>query len=274
MTAGNDAAINGLWKKQRQTLARKTAEGDALANTYLEQIQCLIKTNSSDNLSKWKEDIKTRSGAAAWIKRRLALLTPTCLPTFGDAHLSFMSSAQHFATQLSQRWNVGCHTIDLESANLSSICQSPARVQTFKACPPPRVSHPLPGNFFDSIPDLPFHWDWTRESIFTYASKGSCGLDGWHYDHFCALDELSLDCLVLLLNRADRGQFPKFWHDAKVTGIPKKGSIEYRPLTILSGTYRLWARRQAFELGNWLDTWAPRSMFGGRVRIGASDAAL
>jgi len=239
----------------------------------MDQISCIIKANSNNNLRNWKDSIKTRSGAASWIKRRLALLAPVVLPLFSSAHVSFADASRHFATQLASRWNIGCHSIDLHMANLSSIC-SPHATMNLQSCPPARVSHALPGGpYFADIPAAPKVSPWLPGEVMCFASKGSCGLDGWDCKSLCKLDEESLDFLCALYNEANKGRFPKFWHDAKVTGIPKKGSTEYRPLTILSTTYRVWARRQAYMLGPWFDAWAPRGMFGGRVKIGASDAA-
>ena len=114
VTAGKDRAVNGLWRKQRKALAEGTPEGDAVAYDCLRKIQLVLKANSTHNLKDWKERVQTRSGAAAWIKRRLALLTPVVLPLFGQAHLSFADAASHFASQLAPRWNVGCHILDLD----------------------------------------------------------------------------------------------------------------------------------------------------------------
>ena len=140
--------------------------------------------------------------------------------------------------------------------------------------PAARVSSQLPDfRFFQNIPSVTAPWEWRIDDIRPFASKGSAGIDGWSSDHLCKLDACSLSCLCALYNEANKGRFPKFWCDAKVTGIPKKGSTDYRPLTIMSATYRVWARRQAYILGPWFNAWAPRSIYGGRIKIGAADAA-
>jgi hypothetical protein len=83
----------------------------------------------------------------------------------------------------------------------------------------------------------------------------------------------SLGALRVLFDEADKGNFPTFWKDARVSGIPKKGSTDRKPLTIMSQYYRIWARRKAKHLGVWFNDWAPSPMFGGRIKIGAADAA-
>ena len=270
--SGSDSTVNSLWRKQRQALALRTAEGDLRAQRHLSEIQAILKADSQANLQKWKQTVQTRSGAAAWVKRRLALLVPVTLSLFGSAHLSYVDAARSFATQLASRWNVGCHTCDLESSNLSSICLEGPSL-SMSSCPAPRVSPSLPGLYFSDVPAVSAPNRWLPGEIQAFASSGSCGLDGWDRDSLCNLDEVSSELLCQLFNAADVGRFPQFWKEAKVTGIPKKGSSEFRPLTILSGTYRLWARRRAFHLAFWFNRWAPPGLFGARKKVGASDAA-
>ena len=55
-------------------------------------------------------------------------------------------------------------------------------------------------------------------------------------------------------------------------GIPKRGSSDRRPFSILPFTYRIWARRVASHLGSWADSWMPKGVHGARNGISASDA--
>lgn len=52
---------------------------------------------------------------------------------------------------------------------------------------------------------------------------------------------------------------------------PGSAPDDLRPLTVLSTTYRCWARRHARLVNNWLDTWAPIVLVGARHNVGAAD---
>ena len=79
--------------------------------------------------------------------------------------------------------------------------------------------------------------------------------------------------LALLFQDADDGFFPSFWSEARAVGIPKPGSRDLRPLTILSVFYRTWARRHASDGYLWLNAWAPPGLRGGRPTHSAADCS-
>jgi hypothetical protein len=59
-----------LWRRQRQAAAEYTAAGDARAGRCLAQITLHINQQSAMRLQHWREDMRTRGGASAWLKRR------------------------------------------------------------------------------------------------------------------------------------------------------------------------------------------------------------
>jgi cytolysin-activating lysine-acyltransferase len=86
------------------------------------------------------------------------------------------------------------------------------------------------------------------------------------------LESEQISMLCLLLDEADKGRWPSFWREARVVGIPKLDSSDLRPLTILSVLYRLWAKRIAWHLNVWLDSFLPAGAFGARIGRFVADA--
>ena len=75
-----------------------------------------------------------------------------------------------------------------------------------------------------------------------------------------------------LLDRLDTFDFPKFLLQARVVGIPKNdGSLDRRPLTVMSCIWRMWSRRVAQHTGIWMDRWMPPLIFGARPCAAACD---
>ena len=98
---------------------------------------------------------------------------------------------------------------------------------------------------------------WSPSLIRQFLPSGSAGMDGWTGDVLRALDDKALLGLALLLDCADAGQVPSFRSGARSVGIPKEGTHEKRPLTILSSFYRCWATRQARSISSWVDPYLP-----------------
>ena len=89
------------------------------------------------------------------------------------------------------------------------------------------------------------------------------------------LNQLSCDALSALselLNAADAGAVPSEWRYARVTLIPKPGeAVERRPLTIMNSIYRLWAKRHAARLQEWLVAVKPPGLSGAVAGVGCQD---
>jgi len=114
---------------------------------------------------------------------------------------------------------------------------------------------------------------WTPELILQYSPCGAAGLDGWTGEHLQTLDPLALEGLALLLDEANRSNVPTFWYEARTVGIPKEDSHEKRPLTILSSFYRIWARRHARSISDWIDAYLPQGAYGARPGRSAADCS-
>ena len=65
-----EGRVATLWRRQRQAAAEYSAAGDARADRYLAHVTLHIHLQPSIRLQHWREDMHTRSGASAWLKRR------------------------------------------------------------------------------------------------------------------------------------------------------------------------------------------------------------
>ena len=120
-------------------------------------------------------------------------------------------------------------------------------------------------SLFDGLPVYTSPGLWTAEDILLHLPTGALGIEGHSADWIQSLHRDSLQRLATLLNCADNGQLPAFWRHARVTLIPKGEDSppdERRPITIMSITYRLWARRHAAHLNEWMATWKPAGLSG------------
>ena len=99
------------------------------------------------------------------------------------------------------------------------------------------------------------------------------GLDGRTPAAIRSLDEVSANCLCALLDDCGVGLFPSFFAQARCVGVPKPGSLERRPLTILSAPYRVCAYRMAAFAGTWMAARMPPEVYGARKGSSACDAS-
>ena len=105
----------------------------------------------------------------------------------------------------------------------------------------------------------------------SFIPSGAPGLDGLEADFLNGLSGDALQALSDLLNLVDRSRVPEEWRYARVTLIPKPGETDRRPLTILSCAYRLWARRHAARLQDWLLEVKPAGLSGAVAGTGCAD---
>ena len=255
--------VSSLFKRRRQLLARANAADDARAEALLDEISHIINDASTQRLATWKQRVFSRGGAAKWIKDKLAYLADRPLQTYSTAVFGANQVAHKLADELATRWNVGVYKFD-RTGNPTTAFTNGQRPDLQQLTPPPplRQREPLDLTLFDNIPALPDYERWSAESILQFLPKGAAGLDGQSVEWLHHLHSDSLDRLALLFDAADDGHLPWHWRVAKVALIPKPDSDERRPLTILSATYRLWTKRRARVLNNWMDSWAPEGLSG------------
>ena len=131
-SAGSDDAARSLdrrWKRYRQQLARCSKDGDEQAKTHMEAIIELLRRASEDRLLVWKALVNTRSGAATWIKTRMANRAAPPQPTMDRVTLSANEIAWKLATGLADRWNAGIMTWQRSGGVTTSfVAELPARV--------------------------------------------------------------------------------------------------------------------------------------------------
>ena len=239
---GKDREINGLWK----TLRRQQHDGrvDAAADT-LSYITDLINDANAFRFSKWKQRIRTRGGAAAWVARKLSDAKPPSLPPFGKETFTPSQLALKLSNGLAKRWNVGIFLIKKRAGFCTSFAREPLDGSALgvHAPEPPVIRRPpIDLSLFDGIPAYTPPGPWRAEDILLYLPTGAPGIDGNSAAWLQSLHKDSLLRLARLLNCADRGQFPLFWKHARVTLIPKGEDSppdDRRPITIMALTYRL-----------------------------------
>lgn len=111
-------------------------------------------------------------------------------------------------------------------------------------------------------------------------TESAAGLDQWQPGELRALMEWSTDCaetLTCIFNSIEEdGRWPKTMYKASTSLIPKPTGKprDYRPITVLSAVYRLWAKARFSDLLVWQEGWAPETMFGCRKGKGPEGLAL
>jgi hypothetical protein len=188
----------------------------------------LLEESAATRLGKWRDKVGTRTGAASWIKHKMTQ-EPPGVEGFTNAPLSHHDSAEDMAYQLACRWNVAVHTVaDDYRGSLSGLTGDGPPTTCQQQYPERRHAGPL-DLYFNDIPPLPDLPAWTWNVVLAALSSGAPGLDGWSTKTIKDTDIISQNYLLLLLEEADKGRWPRFWNDARVVAIPKPGSTERRP---------------------------------------------
>ena len=156
---------------------------------------------------------------------------------------------------------------------LSSLCSSFPTLSQIVAAPAARFSRPVPRTGFERRFPCNHLGPWTPEEVQACLPSGSPGPDGWTAGQISKLSSDSLCALCQLLDEADAGRMPSFWSDARVVGIPKPGSFDRRPLTVMSTFYRCWAKRLVKGTAPAAESWWPPGLFGARKGRSAAMAA-
>ena len=196
-----------------------------------------------------------------------------------SVRLSQIEIARVAATRRAERWNMCLYDMSSSAAGFcpSSLWQLvPACARSVFTPTSRNVSDTLPiplEDLFGDVPPWPRLKRWNEDEVRDWLAKGAPGIDGWTKDLLRELPEESVLRLGELFNDADEGFLPTFWLEARCVGIPKPGSKDLRPLTVLSVHHRTWARRHASWGYMWLNAWAPPGLRGGRPRHSAADCS-
>ena len=109
-------------------------------------------------------------------------------------------------------------------------------------------------------------------------------LDRWRPESLKSLAQWFPDLfhdLAIILNFVElSGQWPLAILEGYVALVPKDETLvnpsptEYRPISVLSGVYRLWSRSRFEQLMTWQESWVLHTVYGCRRKRGAEQLAL
>ena len=264
------AELDKLFKIRRKQLYR----GDHAAAAHtLDLISTIIDDGREGRLQSWRDAVRTRCGAARWVKAKMSQLSEAVSPTLATVTFCANDVANRLAPELAERWNTAwCRLSSSNSLDVSAAMESGFPHDVVQPSPPPCPAEPHDLSYFRSLPKVAPATPWTPEAVLEFMPSGAPGLDGHEASFISGLGLDSIKALCLLLNLADERKTPTAWCSARVTLIPKPGeAIERRPLTILGVTYRLWARRHAARLQKWLLQVRPRGLSGAVPGVSCAD---
>ena len=267
---GRARELSHLFKQRRRQLFHEDFCGAAHT---LDLISTLINDSAEGRLHSWREKVRTRDGAASWVKRRLALLSDVALPALHTANSCANTVARALAPEFAERWNAGIYKLPTQKRlAVSPLLREGLPCTLSVPEPPPCDRDPYDLAYLRSLPEVAKPSLWTPELVCMFIPSGAPVLDGMDV---LFLNELSYDALSALsdlLKAADAGAIPAEWRYAQVTLIPKPGeAVDRRPLTIISCIYRLWARRHAARLQEWLVSVKPFGLSGVVAGVGCQD---
>ena len=254
--------LSDIWKRVRRLRHTGTVVNDVKADELLVDAAAIIEEADVERLDAWTEKVKSRSGAATWVKNRMATRKEAPAMKLDEAALSPDATAEEAARSFAERWNAGAYTFERSGRSSTKTSGQQPELQEQEAEPEPRHMEPIDLAAFRGIPIYEAPAKWTAAEILVALPGGAPGPDavagGWLAEiHFDAIDRLAV-----LLNEADRGRTPKFWRQARVALIPKEGTHELRPITVMSVLYRVWASRHASHISRWMSIWAPKGLRG------------
>lgn len=231
-----------LLKGHRQALVEGTDVGDNRAHRLRAIVEQLIFDDKRIRIKSCRDTMSSRKGAAQWIRSRLQPSVDLFFE-LGDlsSPLSQIKLGKAVAQKLARWWNTSLSHVVFDpsvvfcpsglwlpgASSLSRIFTSMARSTS------EHLRTPLQSLFCDLLP-WPSCGDWEEEAVLFWVAKCAPGLDGWTKDLIKSLPDEPVLRLALLLQNGDDGFFPSFWSEARTLGMPKLGSRELRPLTILS----------------------------------------
>ena len=103
-------------------------------------------------------------------------------------------------------------------------------------------------------------------------------MDGWHPAELTLVSyEVARWIAELFELIEDSAEWPHAAVHAKIAYLEKEGSrpgeaMSYRPITISSPIYRVWAAMRLRDMEHWINTWALPGMYAGIPGQGATDA--
>ena len=212
-----------------------------------------------------------------WIKARMDRRIPPTLPTVDQVLFSPENAATKTEKDLSMRWNTGVRHFDCEACGNTTNLLRNAKELTWKMeSPPPRNFEVADTGCFQNLPAHTPPEQWTNEAVHANLCEGAAGPDGMTSEFLHTQEDDSFDWLIELLDKADSGHLPEFWREVRGVMIPKgfeSDPSDRRPLTIMTATYSLWARRHAMAISSWLDSWCPPNAVGARRGFSAAEVA-
>jgi hypothetical protein len=102
----NHNTLQSWWKMLRQAQQKCSSNADLLVVGILGAITQLLDEASKERLDNWKAAVRTRGGAARWVKFRLANAVAPARAAMDKVLFSAQEVADVLAPQLAARWNV------------------------------------------------------------------------------------------------------------------------------------------------------------------------
>ena len=132
---------------------------------------------------------------------------------------------------------------------------------------------------FEHVPQLSEYTDavcFSGEALYRAAMSmrgKSAGPDDWRCEHFLMLPGVFWTCLGKLWQVVyDSAVVPDCWQRARLALIPKPGSSDHRPLSILCVAWRLGAKVLLQGLSGWTAQWLNHTVCGGVPGRSSKDA--
>ena len=156
---GNSHTLHGLFKEFRRLTAACTRSADDHAFGILDQISTAVSLANERRLKAWQAATESRSGAARWIRSKMADRAIPVLPSFEDALFDANQVACKLAHELSTRWNAGVFHFPREGETYTWFVDG-SRPNLHQRSPSPaaRTRSPIDLSLFDNVP-LCLHWE-------------------------------------------------------------------------------------------------------------------
>ncbi|CAK0828910.1 unnamed protein product, partial [Prorocentrum cordatum] len=238
------------------------AAGALEAENAFGMITSIVDDANSVRLRDWRQRMGARGGAAKWMKRRLDALCETILPAVGAEVMSPRKLAQKLSWRLARQLRT--------YQDFEWIFTVFAMALVFPVDARPRFDLSLLPSALEYRP----LGHWRAERILEFLPEGASGSEGQFVAWVENMRKDSLDRLALLLTAADAGRLPGILTQARVTILSKgleSPPGDRRPLTVLPVACRLWTRRHAAHLTQWLLEWQPAGLAGAVPRHSCPD---
>lgn len=101
------------------------------------------------------------------------------------------------------------------------------------------------------------------------AGNSAASIDGWHPAELALVSYEAARWIAELFDLIEEDEeWPKATVHAKIAYLEKEGSrpgeaMSYRPITISSPLYRVWAAMRLRDMEQWISSWALSEMYAG-----------